>query len=70
MKKSKLSRQQRRIKYKLTGKELEDLKEKERLKAIEYTVNIFEKVMHKEFGFGKKRMGRIAKAIYEELGIL
>lgn len=65
----KLSRQQRRVEHKLTGQELEKIKRQSKLKGVSYTVEVFERVMNEEFGFGDKRMGRVAEGIYEELGI-
>lgn len=65
----KLNRQQRRVEHKLTGQELEDIKRASTMKGISYTVEVFEKVMNEEFGFGDKRMGRVAEGIYRELGL-
>lgn len=65
--KKQLSRQQRRKIIKVTGEELQAIKNEAKGEAIEFTINIFQKVMKEEFGFGKVRMGRIASGIYEEL---
>lgn len=65
---NKLNRQQRRRIHKLTGEELEEIKDKATLKGISYTVDAFERVMRNHFGYGDIRMGRIAEKLYEELG--
>ena len=65
----KLNRQQQRRVHKLTGQELQDIINEARLEAIGFTLEIFKDVMHKHFGFGNVRLGRLAKAIHEQLGI-
>lgn len=65
----KLNRQQTRRVHKLTGKELQEIKNQARYEAIGFTVNAFQKVMENDFGFGAVRMGRVAEGIYKELGI-
>lgn len=65
----KLNRQQQRRVHKLTGQELQDLLNEASHEAIGFTLEVFKDVMHKRFGFGKVRLGRLAKAIHEELGI-
>lgn len=62
-----LNRQQRRRVQKLTGEELEQIKDQVKKEAIGFTVTAFEKVMRKDFGFGDKRLGRVAEGIYREL---
>ncbi|AOY77214.1 hypothetical protein CLFO_21400 [Clostridium formicaceticum] len=64
-----LNRQQRRRVHKLTVEEIEEIKKKAALDAIKFTVDEFEKVMRRDFGFGDKRMGRVAKGLYEGLGL-
>lgn len=62
-----MNRQQRRRTHKLTTEEIEQIKDQAKKEAIGFTVNAFEKVMRKDFGFGDKRMGRIAEGLYREL---
>lgn len=64
-----LNRQQRRRVQKLTVEEIEEIKKKAELDAIKFTVDEFEKVMRRDFGFGDKRMGRVANGLYEGLGL-
>ncbi|QIB26079.1 hypothetical protein [Caloranaerobacter azorensis] len=64
-----MNRQQRRRVHKLTGEELEQIKDQAKKEAIGFTVTAFEKVMRKDFGFGDKRLGRIAAGLYRELDI-
>lgn len=62
-----MNRQQRRKVYKLTSEEIAEIREKSKKDAINFTVNAFETVLRKDFGFGDKRMGRIAEGLYREL---
>ena len=64
-----MTRQQRRCTHKLTGEELERIKNECKKEAIAYTVDAFEKVMRNDFGFGDKRMGRIAEGLYKALEV-
>lgn len=62
-----MNRQQRRKVYKLTSEEIAEIKEKSKKDAINFTVNAFETVLRKDFGFGDKRMGRVAQGLYKTL---
>lgn len=55
--------------HKLTNQEIEDIKAKAALDAIKFTVEEFEKVKRKDFGFGDKRIGRITNGLCEGIGI-
>ena len=65
----KLNRQQQRRVHKITGQELQGIIDKSSYEAIGVALEVFQKVMKEEFGFGDKRLGRLAQAIHEELGI-
>ena len=53
--------------HKITQEELETLINKAKFEGIGYAVELFQKVMREESGFGDKRMGRVAEGIYKKL---
>ena len=67
-----LSRKERRRIHKVTGEELEALKEEcIRLGAnigVNETLKITYRVMNEEFGYGDKRLDRLEKGILKKLG--
>lgn len=62
-----MNRQQQRKVYKLTGKEIKELKRKTLQDSVNFTLRTVYEVMGEEFGFGSKRLDRLEKGILDKL---